>query len=283
MRKFTRLLLVAVLFQAGIYFYFDQVILVPAATFSQQIILEGNKQAIDPQKISTDQKYCAKMQADSVTFLTADNKEIKKVPLQAEESVSYFSWVPNSHLALIGISNSTSQSTSVTLKAINLDTNSLPQEPKISGLSAGAKIDSVAFSPLVNVTYMRVTAKTSSSIYRTDANNKLTKVFTNSTLERIACLQSVDMLLYDNKADKSVYARSTNGKIKMVSPKVGHFALIGTDKDDNIYIGRLSSTGLVSTILKGTINGNFTEYQTFTTPSSQASITVSYDGKLQLK
>ena len=282
MKKFIRLLMVAVIFQAGIYFYFDRVVLVPAASFSQQLILEGNKQAIDPDKISTDQKYYAKLQTDSVILLTADNKEVKNVPLLAEESVSYFSWVPNTHLVLIGISTSTPKSTSVTLKAINLDTNSLPEEPKISGLSAGAKIDSVAFSPLVNVTYMRVTTKTSSSIYRTDANNKLTKVFSNSTVARIACLQSVDMLLYDNKSDKSVYSRSTNGTTKMVSPKVGHFALIGADKDDNIYIGRLSSTGLVSAILKGTIKGNFKEYQTLTAPAPQASITVSYDGKLKL-
>ncbi len=282
MRKYFRLLLVALLFQAGIYLYFDRVVLVPAANFSQHIILEGNKQTVDPQKVSTDQKYYAKLQTDSILILTADNKEVKKVPLQTEESVSYLSWVPNSHLVLIGISNSTSKSTNVTLKAINLDTNSFPQEPKISGLSAGAKIDSVAFSPLVNVTYMLVTAKTSSSIYRTDANNNLTKVLTSSTVARIACLQSVDMLLYDNKSDKSVYARSTNGNIKMVSPKVGHFVLIGSDKDDNIYIGQLSSTGLVATVLKGTINGKFTECQAFSTPSPQASITVNYDGKLKL-
>jgi hypothetical protein len=280
-RHYYKLLILAFLLQVGSYIYFDQVLLVPAASFSQHLILEGNKQAIDPQKISSDRKYYAKLEADSVVFFTADNQEVKKVNLQTEESVSYFSWVPNTHQVLIGINTKTPQGGSVTLRSINLETNSFPQEPKIGGLSAGAKIANVAFSPLTNVTYMHVTGGNSSSIYRTDANNNLTKVFSNSTVSRIACLQSVDMLIYDNKNDKSVYARSTFGTLKMVSPKVGHFALIGSDKDDNIYIGKLNSAGLVSDVLKGTINGNFTDNLTLSVPSPQSSLTVNYDGKLQ--
>jgi hypothetical protein len=276
--------MVAFIFQIGVYLYLDQVVLVPAANFSQHIILEGNKESLDVQKISSDLKYYAKLQSNSVSILTADNKEVRNVPMQAAESVSYISWVPNTHLVLIGVSTTTSKSTTVTLKAVNLDTNSLPQEPKITGLSVGAKIDNVAFSPLVNVTYIMVSSKSSSSIYRTDANNNLTKVFSSSTtIARISCLQSVDMLLYDNKSDKSVYAMSTYGKPKMISPKVGHFVLIGADKDDNVYIGRLNSSGLVSALLKGTINGTFTEDQIFSVPLPQSSITVNYEGKLQLK
>jgi hypothetical protein len=282
LRKYINIILAAIIFQAGIYIYFDRVILIPAASFSQQIVTEGSKEATDPQKISTDRKYYAKVENSGVSFYNADNKMIKEVSLQAlEENVTYFSWVPNTHLALIGISNDTSKGTIATLKAINLDTNSFPQEPKISGLSKGSKIENVAFSPQTNVTYIMISNKSSKSIYRTDANNRLTKVFSNSTVSRIACLQSVDMLLCDNIQNKSVYSYSS-GKQKAISPKTGKYVLIGSDKDDNVYIGQLNSSGLVTSVLKGTINGNFKEFKTFVTPSSQSSITITYDGKLNV-
>jgi len=281
-RKHINMLLVAIIFQAGIYIYFDRVMLVPAANFSQQIITEGSKESLDPQKVSSDQKYCARLQTNGVSFYTADNRIVKEVPLEEEESVSYFSWVPNTHLALIGICADTSKGTNITLKSINLDTNSFPQEPKINGLAKGAKLENVAFSPQTNVTYIMVSSKTSKSIYRTDANNHLTKVFTSSSVLRIACLQSVDMLLYDNKQDNSIYSLSNNGKRKMVSPKSGKYVLIGSDKDDNIYIGKLNSSGLVTTVLKGTITGNYKEFKALINPCPQSSIIISYEGKLTL-
>jgi hypothetical protein len=281
-RKNIYMLLIVVMFQAGVYLYLDQVLLVPSAKFSQRSVTYGLKAAVDPQKISTDQKYYAVVQATSVNFFTADNGLVKELPLQAGENVSYFSWVPDTHLALIGVASDSSKGSTVTLKPVNLDTNSSPEEPKISNLSPGSTIHGVAYSPLVNVSYLLIKGKSTSLVYRTDANNRLTKVFSTNTIQRIATLQSVDMLLYDNTKDGSIYSRSTFGNQKMISPKQGKYALIGADKDDNIYIGKLTSTGLVSAVLKGTIKGDFTEFQTLATPSPAASIAISYYGKLQI-
>jgi hypothetical protein len=169
----------------------------------------------------------------------------------------------------------------VTLKSVNLETNSHPVEPKISGLSRGARIDEVAFSPQVNVTYLLVREKHASTIYRTDANNKLRQVLRSSSIQRIAALQNEDMLLYDNKQHGIVYSLN-KGVRKVLSPNIGHYTLIGSDKDDNIYIGRLSSDGLAAAILKGNINGNFTEYKVLNYAYPVTSITVNSDGKLRL-
>lgn len=283
MKNTMKLLIIAIVLQAGMYLYLDKVLLVPAATFSQHIVTEGNKVALDPQKISSDKKYYAKVESTEITFLTADNKTVEQLPLQAKDIVSYFTWVPNSHVALIGISNETSSSTTATLKSINLDTNSIPVEPKISGLAKGSQIVNVVFSPQVNVTYMLITNKTSSLVYRTDANNQLSKILTAAVGTRIACLQSVDMLLYDNAKTGVVYTRSSNGSLKVVSPKTGKYSLIGTDKSDNIYIGKLDKSGHIATVLKGTTKGDFKDYQTLINPCLPAAATVDYDGTLQVK
>lgn len=276
-------MLITIIFQAGIYFYLDRVILVPSVNFTQSSVKEEPKMQVDPQMVSTDQKYYAKLETNGVKFYTADNKLVKEIPLQDLESVTYFTWVPDTDQALIGISSDTSRGTTVTLKPVNLETNSHPVEPKISGLPRGSRITDVAFSVQDNVTYILVKGKYNTSVYRTDANNNLRLVNINSSIRRIASLQSKDMLLYDNKRNGAVYVyENFRKKRKIISPTGGRYALIGIDKDDNIYIGRLNGSGLISTILIGTINGDFTEYKTFNYPYPVASITVSYDGKLRL-
>lgn len=74
MRKYISTLLIVILFQAGIYFYLDQVILVPSAKFSQQAIIDKNIRSLGPQKVSTDQKYYVKLQTAGVMFYSADNR-----------------------------------------------------------------------------------------------------------------------------------------------------------------------------------------------------------------
>lgn len=282
MRRFIKMLVIVVIFQAGIYLYLDQVVLVPFTKFSQQSIADRTKFPVDLQKISTDKKYYVKLQTNNALFYTADNKLVKRIALRVKESITYFSWVPNTDVALIGISINTSHSTSVILKPVNLETNSLPQEPKINGLPPGSKIENVAFSPQTNVTYILVRGKHTASVYRTDANNRLRKILSKSSIQRIAVLQSEDMLLYDSKQTGAVYALNNHGKRLMVSPRAGQYALIGTDKDNNIYIGRLSGSGAVSTILKGTVNRVFAEYKALNYAYPVASVTINYDGKLRL-
>jgi hypothetical protein len=280
-KKYIHMLLIVMIFQIGIYLYLDRVILVPSADFSQQSIKDRSKISADPQKVSQDQKYYAKLQTTGIKFYTKNNTLKKESPLKIGESISYFSWVPATDLALIGITSNTAQSTSVTLKSVNLETGSYPIEPKISGLSSGAKIDEVAFSPQINVTYILVRENLISTVYRTDANNKLSQVLRSSSIQRIAALQSEDILLYDNNQNGAIYAL-TKGVQKVISPSIGHYALIGSDKDDNIYIGRLSGSGVISSILKGNPKGNFTEYKALDYLYPVSSVTVNYDGKLQL-
>ncbi|HWP96314.1 MAG TPA: hypothetical protein VN426_05650 [Syntrophomonadaceae bacterium] len=282
MRKYVVMLLIAAILQIAIYFYLDRVVLVPAANFSQRIITDEAKSAVNPQNISKDQKYYAELEPTCVKFFTADNVLVKEVPLQVEDSVSCFSWVPDTHLTLIGISSSTSQGTSVTLKSVDLDSDISRPELMISGLSSGSTIVAAAFSPQGNASYIQVKDSMESSVYRSDANNHLIKVFTGSSVLRIAVMQSEETLLYDSNQEGAVYALSKDGKPVMVSPQEGQYALIGTDQDDNIYIGRLSSPGVISDVLKGAKNGNFTEFQTLAYPYPVASVTINYDGKLVL-
>jgi hypothetical protein len=281
MRKYIITLLIVILFQTGIYLYLDRVILVPSAKFSQQAIIDKDIQSIDPQKVSTDQKYYVRLQTAGVMFYSANNQLQRRYTLKQGEKVSYFSWVPKTEIALVGITRNSAKGATVTLKPINLETNSHPVEPRISGLPRGSEIIDVAFAPQVNVTYMLIKENNFNAIYRTDANNNLRLLLHNASVQRIAALQSEDRLIYDNNPKGVIYALTKDVR-KVLSPSIGQYALIGTDKDNNIYIGQLSGPGVVSTILKGTINGDFKKFKTLNFAYPVASITVNNDGKLRL-
>jgi hypothetical protein len=169
--------------------------------------------------------------------------------------------------------------------------------PTITGLAKDAEIANVAYSTETNVIYIQVKSGDISAIYRTDANNKLTKVDnTPSIIGRIANLKNEDALLYDSVNTGRVYLVDKSGRTQ-ISPADGNqYALIGTDQNDNIYIARLSSaqapasiTGssksddrLADAILVGSDGGDFTPLQQAGLPDLVDSITVAYDGTIKL-
>ncbi len=169
--------------------------------------------------------------------------------------------------------------------------------PTITGLAKDAEIADVAYSTDTNVIYIQVKSGDISTIYRTDANNVLTQVSnTPSVIGRIANLKSEDALLYDSVNTGRVYLVDKDGK-QWISPNDGsQYALIGTDKNDNIYIARLSSakttgstagsskTGerLADMILVGGVDGDFRPLQQAGLPYLVDSITVADDGTIKL-
>lgn len=279
-KEYLYMLLISIALQIGVYYYVDQVVLMPAASFSQQAVLDVSKLPANPAHISSDKKYYVEMQAQGVVFY-ADNNIITEIPIEAEDRITHFSWVPETHLALIAISGSMSDDTTLSLKIYDVESDSFVQEQQIIGLPGDSRIISAVFSSQFNVSYVLVKDSKATSIYRTGKNNFPVKLFTGSSVSRIALLQGTDILLFDNNQGTSaVYSITEKSKQKMISPREGQYALIGTDKDDNIYIGQLAGEGVISTVLKGALDGSFAEIQPLENPYPLASVTVSFAGKL---
>jgi len=276
-------IVLALVFQIAIYLFLDRYLLVPEASFVQQTISEAQAESVDLSWMSYDQKYWAEVGETRLAFYGADNNLVKEEPLAAEEEVTYFAWAPDSHLALIATCQPDGRGVTVSLKSVNVDFDNMPVEPKISGLARGSMITAVAFSTQTNVTYLLISGPATNVIYRTDANNRLTRVLSNANIERIACLQSIDTLLLYNHADKTIYTRKMKGFSKLKVPPDGKYALIGTDHNDFIYIGRLNYAGLVTEILQGSINGDFEDYKAIIHPTKPDAINVDHEGQLRIE
>lgn len=105
-------------------------------------------------------------------------------------------------------------------------------------------------------------------------------------------------MLYDSVNTGRIYLVDQKGK-QWISPQDGsQYALIGTDKNDNIYIARLSSTQgsaeagknsgsntggrSADMILVGGLNQDFSPAQQSGLPYPVDSIWVTYDGTIKL-
>ena len=203
-----------------IYFYLERVLLVPAVDKVDTIVIATNQIKSGVSKLfSYDSTYLAEVSKDGVKIYSVkDNSVVNQVDIASTEKLTYFSWLKDRNIALVGISKPGTKGTIVTLKPLNMITDSHPVEPTITGLSKGAEIANVAFSPDTNVVYIQVKNGSISAIYRTDANNNLTKVNnTPAAIGRIANLKSEDALIYDSINTGRVYLVDKDGR-KQISP-----------------------------------------------------------------
>ena len=163
--------------------------------------------------------------------------------------------------------------------------NSQSIEPKIAGLAKNAAITDVACSVDTNVIYLLITNNGVGTIYRTDANNKVSQVSNAPRLVgRIAVLSNKDGLLCDSIATGRVYLMDSGGKQWLSPHDDNKYALIGADKDDNIYIARLNTPQDTDTRMADAIFIS-RKYKAFTLLQQMdscpvSSIKVNYDGAL---
>lgn len=297
MKRLIPWLLAALFFQLSIYFYLDRVLFVPAvAKIDTKVLNEGVLPSDGVRLESFDGSYYADITKDWLRIYQANGSEpVKEITIGSTEKLTYFSWLPDRNIALAGVSMPGEKGTICILEPINMVTpDARPFKPNIAGLAKGAEIADVAFSPDINVVYIQVKSGNDSAIYRTDANNHLTQVGnTPARIGRIANLKSEDALLYDSINTGRVYLVDKNGK-KQISPADGsQYALLGTDKNDNVYIARLSSakngsdgtngdssSRTAEAILRGNKSGRFSPLNQSGLPYPVDSIKVSFNGEL---
>jgi hypothetical protein len=295
MKKFLPWLLATIILQLCIYFYLNNRLLTPSVAYTRTTVASSGSsvQSGVEQYFSYDGSYRADISKDAVKiYPTGANQPAKEIDIDATDKLTYFSWLQDRNIALVGITKPGNLGAICTLQPVNMDTGSMSIVPTIAGLSRDAEITGVAYSVDTNVIYIQVESSNISAIYRTDANNVLTKVQdTPPLIGRIADLNSEDALLYDSVDTGRVYLVDQKRGKQWISPHDNYqYALIGTDKNDHVYIARLTPSGsssqtsgqMADMILVGGPDTPFTPEQQTGLPYSVKSITVSYDGKITL-
>lgn len=265
--------------QGGIYYYLDQVYFAPTTDFevtaSDGQEKDGNFPDVgDGNKYySEGHKYMAVVTQDSVKVYKSGDKTPTNIDLKGRQ-VSYFEWLPDRDLAIMGLYGGTSGN--VVLARFDPESPEYEVDTTMEDLPSDSKIVDAAFSTATNVVYMKIkVADNAYRIYRTDANYDTRRVYMQaSNIGRIAVFYDEDIFFYDNVRTGDVFMfNGTEGGWRVINPP-GRYRLIGVDKDKDIYIAKVDEDDKALSVMQGRLGVGFETVDTFATPQDLKDITV---------
>ena len=243
-----------ILLQGGIYYYLDQYMFAPTTDFSvagesQKAddnfpdIKEGNKY------FSYDRKYMAVVTEKSIRIYTSGKDTPAEIDLKGR-SVSYFDWMPDRNLAIMGLYGGPKDQ--VIMARLNADDPDHEVDTELEDVPKGSKIVDVAYSEATNVVYMKVkVAESTYRIYRTDA-----KFFYDN-------VRTGDVFMFDG----------TEGGWRVINPS-GRYRLIGVDNKQNIYIARVDEDDNALAVYEGKLGVGFKPVYKYNNPITLSEVTM---------
>lgn len=251
---FIKWIILSLVVQLGLYFYMDRFYFSNGdnVKVAQDRIIykkhEIKPNVTIPQEaknisLSDDCAYTAFFDNGIVKVLDTSTGKSKKLEFGEGVQCLSYKWVPDSDRMIIA--EKIKMGNSRVIKFYSYDAeNQLKQEvkeyntQKTDSIPAGISQNEVSMvmSTLTNVMYAKVSyVNGASSIYRIDANETMTKVSTAvSKIGKIGVASRDDQLVYEDLINSRV---RTNTSSRFISTNGNsHFALLGTDDDDNIYV-----------------------------------------------
>ncbi len=283
MKKVWTYFLIGVLLQGGVYYYLDQVMLAPVSDYQVSSTKEETNSdfSVTPNGkayYSHDRRYMAVLENDKVAIYEAGSKEPPQYMQLKGRSVSYFEWLPDRNLAIVGIygTNEDTGAYQVLMAQYNPASPNHELDTELEDVPRGSKIVDTAFSTATNVVYMKVEVDEGRyRIYRTDANYDTRRIYVQAErIGHIAVFYDEDRFFYDNLRTGEIYMfdGSTSGW-RIISP-VGQYRLVGVDRNKDIYIAEMDGRDTVKAAYKGRLGEGFEKIATYQTPKPFAEITM---------
>ena len=231
--------------------------------------------------ISYDAKYLSYYENKGLKIVNCKDGKIKNIDAEDESTISFSKWLPDRNRMLLVEKKSNDESSNLITYSYDISKN---KKVKIKELAWGAtksKVEDIQLSPLTGVTYLKVlNGGVVNSIYRIDRMADMTKVKTiPNSISNMAAVRHEDKLVYEGLVYNEIYATSLNGPI--VIKGIDKLTLIGTDNDDNLYVGELENN-LVSKVYYGKISENTNNWKVFNlqNTSDKNNLSVSSNGKI---
>ncbi len=284
MKSWTKVMTCFVLglaIQGGVYYYLDRVLFIPTADFAvtgdNQREKDGNGEFPEvgegKKYYSYDEKYMAVVTKDRVDIYTSGKSEKQSIDLKGR-SVSFFEWMPDRNLGIMGLFGGDSDK--VVLAQFNPEDLSQEKDTSLGELPRDSRIVDAAYSTATNVVYMKVKVDTDAyRVYRTDANYDTRRVYMQaSNIGRIAVFFDEDRFFYDNVKTGDVFMfNGTEGGWRVINPN-GRYRLIGVDSTKDIYIANVNKEDKVLSISRGKLGVGFTKVYTYDEPVELSSVTL---------
>ena len=231
--------------------------------------------------VSYDAKYLSYYENEKLNIVNCKDGSIKNIEVEEGTKISFYEWLPDRNRMLLVEKKSYDESSNLVLYYYDV---SKGEKVKIKDLAWGdtkSEVEDIQLSTLTGVTYVKVLNRGErSSIYRIDRMGNMTKIDTiPNFVSNIALVRHEDKLVYEGLVYNTIYATSHDEPISVKG--VEKLTLIGTDGDDNVYLGELKNN-LVSKIYYGKTSENTETWRVFDLqmPSEKKDLFVSSVGKV---
>ncbi|MGH4140602.1 hypothetical protein [Clostridium sp.] len=245
---------------------------------NKDIIVPANAKTIS---VSYDAKYLSYFENEELKIINCSDGKIENIKAEDGTKISFFKWLPDRNRMLLVEKKSDAKSSDLVLYSYDVLKS---EKVKIKELALGginSEVKDIKLSPLTGVTYVLViSGDKSSSIYRIDRMGEMTKTSTiPSSVGNMAAVRHEDKLVYEGLVYNKIYATSGDQPISIKG--VEKLTLIGTDFEDNMYLGEVKNN-LVTKIYYGKILEDTGKWKVLNLPipCTKDDLFISSDGKV---
>ena len=231
--------------------------------------------------VSYDAKYLSYYENDKLKIVNCKDGVIKNIEVKEGTKISFCEWLPDRNRMLLVDKKSYDPSSNLVLYYYDVTKGEKVKIKDLAWANTKAEVEDIQLSTLTGVTYVKVSSKGErSSIYRIDRMGSMTKANTiPNFVSNISLVRHEDKLIYEGLVYNKIYVTGSDEAISVKG--VDKLTLIGTDDDDNVYLGELKGK-LINKIYYGKASENTSDWKVIKlqVPSEKSDLFVSAAGKV---
>lgn len=210
--------------------------------------------------VSYDAKYLAYYEDKQLKIANCKDGSVKNIEVDEENIISFYEWLPDRNRMLFVERKSDGNSNDLVLYSYEVSKGEKVKIKDLDLSDAKSEVEDIQVSTLTGVTYVKVSnINALTTIYRFDRMGTMTRINTiPKFVSNIELVRGEDKLVYEGLVYNSIYV--TNSYDAITIKDVDKLTLIGTDDDDNIYLGELKDN-ITNKIYYGQISENTSEWE----------------------
>ncbi|MBU3090860.1 hypothetical protein KPL35_02065 [Clostridium sp. CF011] len=205
--------------------------------------------------VSYGAKYLCYYENKELKIADGKNGNVKNIEAEDGSEISFYKWLPDRNRMFL-VEKSDDESSKLVVYSYDVEKGEKVKIGKLAYTGTNDEVEDIQVSILTGVIYIKVLNEGGSSSiyridrdYRSDRDEEMTKIDTiPKSVSNMALARHEDNLVYEGLVYNKMYSTTLEEPINIKG--VEKLTLIGTDDEDNVYLGELKDN-LVSKIYYG--------------------------------
>lgn len=231
--------------------------------------------------VSYDAKFLSFYDEKELNIVNCKDGSVKSIEVDNGTAISFYKWLPDRNRMLIVEKKTNDESSDLTLYSYDVSKGEKVKVKDLTWSNSKSEIQDIQFSTSTGVIYVNVLNKNGKpGIYRIDRMGDMNKVDTIPTfVSKIASVRLEDKLVYEGLVYNSIFFTGDDKALSIAG--VEKLTLIGTDHEDNVYVGELKNKR-ISKIYFGKISQKTEDWKVINLQDSsdKKDLFVCVDGKV---